>query len=478
MASVPFPSGITQIEILSHWVGFASPPSRSAKLTIRNVGDCFVRHQALEATSDQLPERVISRLLTALARPAIRRLDPAIFDVPAAVIDRHYGSCWTDDYPSHLIQIHCNDGRHITIRAEAQYAFMLPLKIVHSAIGAPYETFDPELSRALADLMPERYLDRDRLAGHLGMLEWARDETERKLGETGPETASVCEKSEPRSTESVPPAESATASIEMKVEESESTPSTENIEDMFQILFGEESAQEAQKAEQSGRFSERLLSRNSLEVVRDLLARGADPSIADDVGQTALMHAAFSPFNRERFRLLVGAGANVNARRRDGLTGLHLACAGGEADAVTEWIRAGADAEARSPDGVTPLLLGATWPRIVRMLLNESAEVNAVDNDGHSGLVYAILHQCWVSAADQIEAMQTLINAGADVNLRDRAGITPLGHAKKVLAEALLEEEVMLAFNPVADRTPSSDWDRRKLAEAIVGLLTSAGAVE
>jgi hypothetical protein len=474
MTSVPSPSAIRRIEIFSHWVGFADPPSHSDKLTITNVGDRLIRQQALEATSDELAERVISRLLKALACPAIPRLDPAIFDVPPAVIDRHYNSYWTDDSPSHLIRIHCKEGRHITIRSDAQYAFMLPLKITDSATDAPFETFDPELSRALADLMPEGYLDRDRLAGRLRLLDWDREETERKESETAP----VCEESEPTRRESVPSVEPVKASIEVNDEESEAKPNTENMQaEILRILFGEESAQDALEAEQSGRLSERLLKRNSLEAARDLLARGADPSIADDVGQTALMHAAFPPFDRKRFRLLVDAGADVDARR-DGLTGLHLACAGGEAEAAAEWVRAGADSGARAPGGATPLMLGATWPRVVRTLLNESAEVNAVDDDGHGALVYAILRQCSVSADGQIEAVHAMIDAGGEVNLRDRAGISPVGHAKKVLAQALLEEEVILAFNPEADLTLGMEWNSRRLAEVIVGLLAAAGAIE
>ena len=478
MTSVPALSAINRIEVFSRWVGFVDPPSRSAKLTITHVGDQFVRQRALEAMSDQLPESAISRLLNALASPTIPRLNPNIFGVPAAAIDRHYNSCWTDDCPSHLIRILCEEGRHITIRSDAQYAFMLPLKIADSASDAQYETFDPELSRALADLMPEGYLERDRLAGNLGMLQLDCKEAERQENETAAEPEPVIVEPEPTTSQSVPADEPAAAPAESNAEIPEPTRSTEDMEaEIFRILLGEESPDEVQEAEQSGRLSERLLKRNSLETARDLLARGADASIADDVGQTALMHAAFPPFDRERFRLLVDAGADVEARR-DGLTGLHLACTGGEAEAVADWVRAGANIQARSPGGATPLMLGATWPRIVRTLLDESAEVNAVDDDGHSALVYAVLRQCWVNANGQLEAMQAMIDAGAMVNFRDRAGISPLGHAKQVLAKTLLEEEVILAFNPEADRTLGMDWNDRSLADAVVNLLTAAGANE
>lgn len=454
-------SSIRRIEIFSHWAGFADPPSRTAKLTITNRGGRFFRQQAMEATNDELPERVIAVLLEALAQPAIPRLDPTLFDAWAAAIDRHYNSCWTDDYPSHLFRIECDAGRQIAIKSDAQQAFMLPLKITDSAADAAYETFDPQLSRALADLMPEGYLDRDRLAGHLGLLELDREEIERE------------------GSARAPPAHTPAAFVEPDDETSGPTTGTDDIEaEMFRILFGKESAQEVQAAEQSGRLSERLLKRNSLATVQDLLARGADPSVADDVGQTALMHAAFPPFNRERFRLLVDAGADLEARRRDGMTGLHLACAGGEADAASEWVKAGADITARAPGGATPLMLAATWPEIVQTLLENGADVNVVDDDGHSALVYSILRQSSIDTQRQMNALQALLDAGADVNQRDHAGVSPLGHARKALAAVRLEEEVIQAQDGSAGTVLDGEWTPRKMAESVVALLAAHGAHE
>jgi|GEM_PF-2368585 len=454
-------SEINRIEIYSWWAGFGDPTCRAAKLTITNAGGRFVRQEALESSSDELPHPAISRFLEALARPAIPQLDPALFDLPAGVIDRHYGSIWTDDYPSHLIRVLCDAGRQITIVADAQYAFMLPLKITDSATDTPYETYDPELSRALAELMPEGHLDRDRLAGKHFLLELDRTEIERNEQEISVAVEPNAAFSEPDDDGPEPAAsiEAFDAAI-------------------LRILSGEESADDAQDAERSGQLSERLLKRNSLETARDLLARGADPSIADDVGQTALMHAAFPPFDRERFRLLVAAGADVDARRQDGLTGLHLACSGGEAEAAAEWVRAEADIEARSPGGGSPLMLGATWPRIVRTLLDAGADINAVDDDGHGALVYVILLRRGYNAKGELEALQTLIDGGADVNLRDRQGVSPLGHAKKMVARVLLDEEVIQAFRPCFATTRGAMPDELKSAEAIVTLLIAAGARE
>jgi ankyrin repeat protein len=189
------------------------------------------------------------------------------------------------------------------------------------------------------------------------------------------------------------------------------------------------------------------------------------------------MLAASPPLNRDLFRLLVQSGADVDARRNDGFTGLHLSCSGGMDDAAEEWVRAGADVQARSPGEATPLMLAATWPAIVRLLLSAGADVNAFDQDGHTALVYAILRQSWVKPSQQRDAMRMMIAAEADVHVRDREGITPLGHAQRVLRRVELEEEVVRAFQPDAGRSsgPGACELEMRMALSIVELMIAAG---
>jgi hypothetical protein len=44
-----------------------------------------------------------------------------------------------------------------------------------------------------------------------------------------------------------------------------------------------------------------------------------------------------------------------------------------------------------------------------------------------------------------------------------------------MLARAELHEEVCRAFNPAFDPSRGTEWDERRLAEAVCGLLASAG---
>jgi hypothetical protein len=454
-------SDLERLEILSQWTGFADPPVHAAKLTIRRSGAGFLREQPPAGPTEELPTELVSQLLEALACPAVPQLDPALFDFPEAVLQAHYGSVWTDDHPAHLVRMTFANGRVVTLRAEAQQAFMLPLKVADPAQGVDVATFDPRLSQAIAALMPEGYLEKERLAGQLGLLQYDLERFTR--GEDDSATLR----------EPAPLADDASADAPPKAQDQEAIRA-----ELFRILSRTESAEDEAKAEQAGKLSERLLKRNSLKQVRNLLARGANPSIADEHGQTALMLAAWPPVDRERFRLLVQAGADVHARSCDGFSGLHLSCAGGMHEATEEWVRAGADVNARTPEGATPLMLGASWLGVVQALLDVGADVNAVDRDGHSALVSAILKQCWVNAEQQLEALRALLAARAAINHRDHEGITPLGHARRVLARVQLQEEVCRAFNPDHDPSRGREWDDRRMAEAVVNLIAAAGGRE
>ncbi len=439
-----------RIEVYSLWVGFSDPPSRVGKLVLSKCGNGYERKVFPNGPIDEVSFEIVANILLMLSGPIVAKLNPKLFRVPEAVIQRHYGSGWTDDDPGLLVKVHFKSGRVITIETRSQHAFMLPLTIKDSIAKSHHQTFDPALAESLATLMPDGFCGKHRLSGEL--LESEREELEKM-------TARLDDSSLPA--EPIP-------------EDDQSSP-TLDFDDLFRKLRGEESPEEKASAKESGRWSERLLKKIPYEEMHECLDNSADPNIADEWGQTALMYAAGPPFESRRFRLLVKAGANVDACRYDGLNGLQLACLGGESRAATEWVKAGANIHARTPEGATPLMLGARWTQVVAMLLKAGAEVNAIDDDGHSALTHAIVRPIRWEATDSSMTVQTLIEAGADVNRRDRQGITALGHARRVLAEFNLEEEVFRAFHPERSFRNDRVSENQRLVDEIIHLVESAG---
>lgn len=91
---------------------------------------------------------------------------------------------------------------------------------------------------------------------------------------------------------------------------------------------------------------------------RQLLAAGADPSLpARNAMAVAPLHAATARAAANLVRLLVDAGADVNARQQAGFTPLHGAAGAGTLALVELLLAAGADPEARTESGETAAML-------------------------------------------------------------------------------------------------------------------------
>ena len=110
---------------------------------------------------------------------------------------------------------------------------------------------------------------------------------------------------------------------------------------------------------------------------------------------TPLMKAAHHG-DGKIIRLLIAAGAQVNARNADGNNALWLACVGGHLDMIDALVEAGIDIDNRNDNGATALMYAASSGKaaVVERLLAKGADVTPETLDGFSALDLAQTVEC------------------------------------------------------------------------------------
>ena len=202
----------------------------------------------------------------------------------------------------------------------------------------------------------------------------------------------------------------------------------------------------------------------ALDVVKMLVEAGAGVCVTDNYGNTCLMCAAYHGYS-ETVRYLVDVddtASKIMNHKSDGhLSALFCAVRQNHADLVKVLIDAGADIETRDKDSRTPLVLSCEKGNlpIVKMLVEAGAEVRAIDKYGYACLVLAAVYghtetvRFLVSLPDvdmshvdkygntvviyaaeltHPGTMEVLIDAGADIEVKDNVGRSPLLLARKL----------------------------------------------
>jgi uncharacterized protein len=169
--------------------------------------------------------------------------------------------------------------------------------------------------------------------------------------------------------------------------------------------------------------------RGEIETVLKLLQEGADINVTDAQGRTPVMIATYK-HDTEMVRALIQKGADINMRDSQKENPLLHAGAQGWLDILKLAIEAKADTTLTNRFGGISIIPAAERGHVetVRELLTRTdINVNHVNNLGWTALLEAIVLSDGGQAQQQI--VQLLVDHGADVNIPDKDGVTPLRHA-------------------------------------------------
>ena len=170
--------------------------------------------------------------------------------------------------------------------------------------------------------------------------------------------------------------------------------------------------------------------RGDSAAVHTLLREGASIDARDARGRTALL-AATQADRVETARLLIAAGADVNAKDAIADSPFLYAGAEGRNEILKMALAAGADLNSTNRYGGTALIPAAHHGHVetVKILLATAIDKDHVNKLGWTALLEAVI--LGDGGPAHTEIVRLLAAAGANVNLADRDGVTPLAHARR-----------------------------------------------
>jgi ankyrin repeat protein len=170
--------------------------------------------------------------------------------------------------------------------------------------------------------------------------------------------------------------------------------------------------------------------RGAAAQIKALVASGQQPDARDAYGRTPLHVTAYGR-HHEAMRALAGAGADPNALERDRYDIVTIAAVAGDVPTLQVALALGASARNVTSryDG-TALIAAAHLghAEVVRVLIRAGAPLDHVNNLGWTALIESIV--LGDGGARHTDTLIALIEAGANVNLPDRGGKTPLALAQ------------------------------------------------
>jgi uncharacterized protein len=169
-----------------------------------------------------------------------------------------------------------------------------------------------------------------------------------------------------------------------------------------------------------------------------LAASGADVNVREAYGRTPLHVATFGR-HRDAIGALAKARADLNAKERDRYDAVTIAAVADDVATLKLLLQLGASAKQVTSryDG-TALIAAAHLghDEVVRLLIDAGAPLDHVNNLGWTALIESIV--LGQGGPRHVATLTALVRAGANVNLADRNGQSPLQLARQRRYQAMI----------------------------------------
>ena len=201
------------------------------------------------------------------------------------------------------------------------------------------------------------------------------------------------------------------------------------------------------------------------DLLKLLLEHKTDVAVRDKRGKTALHYAVGSGYHHSAnacLQLLLDGGADVNVMSKDGETPFSVACSKGLTSAVAQMLEHGAKMDGIS--GKKPPLIGACRDKhvsLVQLLLSNGANPDTKEAREYQ---YPALPLHIAAADDSSEIVNLLLKHGSNVDITDAHGNTALHYCIK-------------HYHPRATATQYSDAIKGTInAKSVLDILLENGA--
>ena len=164
--------------------------------------------------------------------------------------------------------------------------------------------------------------------------------------------------------------------------------------------------------------------------IERLIAAGQNPNAQDSNSRTPL-HVAAHFGHRAAAQALIKGGANPNALDAQKYDIVTIAAVTDDVPMLKLALAGGADPKAITSPYVGTALIAAAHlghAEVVRVLIAAGAPLDHINNLGWTALMESIVLGNGGKA--HTETLEALVKAGAKLNIADRQGVTPLGHAR------------------------------------------------